>query len=283
MPGTKISILCENTAGSMFGVTGEHGFSALVETGQDKILFDTGQGYTLLHNARILGVRLEEIAHIVLSHGHYDHTGGLAQALYPPRGVRVTAHPDVFQAKYAVLQTAAGQKSFYIGQPYSRDYLEGSLDCNWDLQRGFCELSPGVYFSGEVPRQQEFEVVDSRLQVLGENGLQPDPLLDDASLLLETDSGPVVLLGCAHAGVINILRHFSNKTGHSKFKAVIGGTHLGVLEPGQQLDNILSALDDFGLELVGVSHCTGPKAAAIAYQRFQERFAFAHAGWSAEF
>ncbi|MFP4672607.1 MAG: MBL fold metallo-hydrolase, partial [Desulfohalobiaceae bacterium] len=281
MPGTKLTILCENTAGSMFGITGEHGFSALVEKGEQKILFDTGQGFSLQHNARMLGLRLEEVGHIVLSHGHYDHTGGLSQALYPPRGVRITAHPDVFQSKYAVLQTSAGQQSRYIGLPYSREYLEGSLGCSWDLRREFCELGPGIFFSGEVPREQEYEVLDPRLQVLGENGLQPDPLWDDASLLLETDSGPVVLLGCAHAGIINILRHFSSRTGHTSFKAVIGGTHLGVLEPGEKLDRILKALDGFGLELVGVSHCTGPKAAAIGYQYFQERFAFANAGWSA--
>lgn len=283
MSSTRIKILCENTAGSTFGIIGEHGFSVLVEQQGNLLLFDTGQGYSLLQNARMLGVRLEEVQHIVLSHGHYDHTGGLAQALYPPREVRVTAHPDIFQPKYALLQTAEGQKTFYIGMPHNRDYLQGSLGCRWDLQKEFCKLIPGVYFSGEVPRDKEFQVVDPRLKVSGDNGLQPDPLLDDASLLLETDSGPVVLLGCAHAGVVNVLRHFEQKTRHKSFKAVIGGTHLGVLEPGRQLEKILQALEDFGLELLAVSHCTGPKVAGLCYQRFQEKFAFAQAGWGIEF
>jgi 7,8-dihydropterin-6-yl-methyl-4-(beta-D-ribofuranosyl)aminobenzene 5'-phosphate synthase len=116
-----------------------------------------------------------------------------------------------------------------------------------------------------------------------ERGMERDPLADDASLLLETESGPVVLLGCAHAGTVNILRHFREQTGHTRFHAVIGGTHLGFLEDTSQLDQTMLALEDFGLELLAVSHCTGQHAAAAFLGRFGSRFAFAGAGWSAVF
>jgi len=105
MEKTKITILCENTAGSLFGLLGEHGFAALIEKNGEKILFDTGQGFTLKHNASILGINFKDITKIILSHGHYDHTGGLADALFPPRGTKVYLHPSCFVPKYAKLSS----------------------------------------------------------------------------------------------------------------------------------------------------------------------------------
>jgi len=105
MGQTKITVLCENTAGGPMGLTGEHGFSALIEKNGQKILFDTGQGMSLANNAQVLGINLAQLKRVILSHGHYDHTGGLPSVLYPPRGVEVIAHPDIFSKKYAELET----------------------------------------------------------------------------------------------------------------------------------------------------------------------------------
>ncbi|MFO7883918.1 MAG: MBL fold metallo-hydrolase, partial [Desulfobacteraceae bacterium] len=99
MAETKITVLCENRSSGLFGVTGEHGFSALIEKNNKKFLLDTGQGLTLKNNADALMINLAEIDQMALSHGHYDHTGGLPQVLYPPRGVEITAHPDIFDSK----------------------------------------------------------------------------------------------------------------------------------------------------------------------------------------
>jgi 7,8-dihydropterin-6-yl-methyl-4-(beta-D-ribofuranosyl)aminobenzene 5'-phosphate synthase len=104
------------------------------------------------------------------------------------------------------------------------------------------------------------------------------------SLLIETGKGPVILLGCAHSGLVNVMNHFSHQTGHKTFHAVIGGTHLGFLSGAtQQLEKSMDALDDYQVDLIAVSHCTGQEAAAICYSRFKERFAFACAGWSKTF
>ncbi len=108
-------------------------------------------------------------------------------------------------------------------------------------------------------------------------------MLDDISLLIETRKGPVILSGCAHSGIVNIMNHFKNKTGYKQFHAVIGGTHLGFLTSNHQLDATMNAFQEFGLDLIAVSHCTGNKASAICYNRFKEKFAFANAGWSIEF
>jgi 7,8-dihydropterin-6-yl-methyl-4-(beta-D-ribofuranosyl)aminobenzene 5'-phosphate synthase len=283
MGKTKITVLCENTAWKPMGITGEHGFSALVEQDGQQILFDTGQGMSLANNARVLGVDLAEIKTVVLSHGHYDHTGGLPAVLYPPRGVDIMAHPDVFAEKYAELDTAVKQHVF-IGMKYTRHYLEGTLGARFNFFKDYTQIGHNVFFSGEVPRTTDFERPDNRLKIKTNGEFVQDPLLDDASLLIETDKGPVLLLGCAHAGVVNVMHHFAEKTGHNRFHAVIGGTHLGFMTgPDDQLSRSMDAFDDYEVDLIAVSHCTGQKGAAACFSRFKERFAFASAGWSATF
>jgi len=284
MSQTTITVLCENTAGRPMGLTGEHGFSSLIERDGQKILFDTGQGMSLATNAQVLRINLPDIKTVVLSHGHYDHTGGLPAVLYPPRGVEVIAHPDIFTKKYAELDAPGGKQKIFIGIKYSRDYLEGALQARFNLIRDFIDIAPGIYFSGEVPKETDFEHPDTRLKVEHSGKMTNDPLLDDISLLVETDQGPIILLGCAHSGMVNVMNHFSAKTGHKTFHAVIGGTHLGFMtDLGQQLEKSMDALDDYKVDLIAVSHCTGQQAAAVCYHRFKDRFAFACAGWSKTF
>ncbi len=287
MGKTRITVLCENTAWKPMGITGEHGFSALVEKDGQRILFDTGQGMSLANNAQVLGVNLADIQTVVLSHGHYDHTGGLPAVLHPPRGVQVIAHPDIFGEKYAAMDNPDGTAHVFIGLKYSRPYLEGTLGAKFNLLREFTEIGDGIFFSGEVPRTTPFEHPDKRLKVRQNGEIVDDPLWDDISLLIETDQGPVLLLGCAHSGVVNVMTHFSGKTGHKKFHAVIGGTHLGFMagphDQGDQLNRSMDAFDEYGVDLVAVSHCTGQEAAALCHNRFKERFAFASAGWRVAF
>ncbi len=283
MGKVKITVLCENTATARMGITGEHGFSALIEKDGEKLLMDTGQGLSLLNNARALQVDLTKVNRLVLSHGHFDHTGGLPQVLTPPRGVQIIAHPDIFDSKYAEMETPAGKIKVFIGMRYSRDWLEKGLKAAFNFQTEFHEISNGIFYSGEVPRKTEFEHPDSRLLVERNNAFELDLLLDDISLLIETDRGPVILLGCAHAGAVNVMKHFSHKTGHKKFHAVIGGTHLGFLGDPNQLEKTMDAFDEFGVQMIAVSHCTGQEAAAAVWKRFGERFAFASAGWSVTF
>ena len=283
MDKTKITILCENRAGNTRGITGEHGFSALIERGKEKILLDTGQGMTLKPNADALGIDLTDIPTVVLSHGHFDHTGGLPQVLSFSRKVKIIAHPNIFDSKYAAEKTGQGEKKLFIGIKYKKEFLESSLGADFVFETQYREISPGIFFSGEVPRTTEFEHPDRHLLVKKDDVYSVDPLLDDSSLLIETAKGPVIVSGCAHAGIVNVMNHFREKSGHKKFHAVLGGTHLGFMGTGDQLQQSLEAFDRFKVDLIAVSHCTGNEAAAICYNRFKERFAFANAGWSVVF
>lgn len=280
---TTITILCENRASEMMGITGEHGFSALIETDDNTVLLDTGQGLTLAGNARVLGKNLGDIDMVTLSHGHVDHTGGLGLLRFPGRKVPVVAHPDIFTEKYAqVRQNPTAGIHFHIGIRENRAYLE-NLGLSFQLKRDYEEILPGIFFSGEVSRKTEYEKPDTFLKIKTGNTFIQDPLLDDTSLLIETDAGPVIVSGCAHSGIVNVMEHFREKSGHDRFHAVIGGTHLGFLGPGEQLDRTLEAFDRFKVNLIAVSHCTGNVAAAVCHRHFKERFAFANAGWEITF
>lgn len=267
----RITILCENTAAPR-ELIGEHGFSALIERGEEKVLFDTGQGMGLVHNAALLGVDLTDITEVVLSHGHYDHTGGLKALLHQTGGARITAHPHVFQAKYA----RRSGKMHYIGIPFSPEAIEG-----WGADLRFSEeaveVAPGITTTGAIPRQTSFEGKDKDLLVKTNDGYEEDELLDDLSLIIETPQGTVVLLGCAHAGLINTLSEVKVRMGKDSFCWVIGGTHLGFYGP-ESLEEVIGELRSFSIDNIGVSHCTGLWAGARLAQQMGPRLRFCTAG-----
>lgn len=279
---TTITILCENRAGLTKNIMGEHGFSALVEKDGQKILLDTGQGLALKPNAKTLSIDLSQIDTIVLSHGHYDHTGGLSQLLPFSQKTRVICHPDVFGPKYSHNIYNVNKPFKYIGPPFSKDVLKADPNCELILQKDFQKISDQIFFSGQVSRVTGFEINDKRLKLKHQKGFSDDPLFDDTSLLIETRKGPVILTGCAHSGIVNTMKHFENMTGHKQFHAVIGGTHLGFLNSKDQLEKTMDAFEIYGLDLIAVSHCTGNEASAICYNRFKEKFSFANAGWAIE-
>jgi 7,8-dihydropterin-6-yl-methyl-4-(beta-D-ribofuranosyl)aminobenzene 5'-phosphate synthase len=218
----RLTVLCENSVGRPNGTIGEHGFACFIETPAGNLLFDTGNGTGILRNADVLGRSLATVGAVVLSHGHYDHTGGLIDVLGRTGPVDVIAHPGMFAERYWVGE----HEQRPIGIPFTRVQLE-ALGARFKLRRQYGEVAPGVCFSGEIPRITPFETGDPHLMAVDTGGLLvPDPFPDDASLVIETNKGLIVLLGCAHAGLVNTLQLVRKKTGCTCFYAVVGGTHL---------------------------------------------------------
>ena len=143
-------------------------------------------------------------------------------------------------------------------------------------------LSRGISTISDVRRPRGWKTWDARLKLSVNGQILEDPFNDDLSVLLETDSGPVVLLGCAHAGVVEILNDLSEKTGHREFYAVIGGTHLGTAPPAY-VEKAVECFRRFNLKVIGTSHCTGFHAAARIMAAFPEKFVTAHVGAVFEF
>ena len=269
----KITTLSENTAG-LGNFLGEWGLSILVETEDLSLLLDAGQSISAGYNADILGVDLKRISRIVLSHGHFDHTGGLSQILRKiGKKTEILAHPDVWADKYS---SREGQDRKYIGIPHRRRELE-SLGANFNLSTKPTKISDNIMTTGEIPMMTGFEKIEPYLKVKEDSVFQPDRLLDDQALIITTEAGLVVILGCAHRGIINTLYHVQQLTGVKKIHTVLGGCHL-MDASEERIRLTIAALKELGIQKLGVSHCTGLSAACLMAQEFGDKFFFNNAG-----
>jgi len=251
----RFTTLSENTAS--YGFLAEWGLSILVEVDGLSILFDTGPSPNIANNARLAGIDLTKIDYIVLSHGHADHTGGLREVLQAGKGVDVIAHPDIWAAKYVRRDDERSEQ--YIGIPFTRQELEG-WGAKFRLTKEPYRISEYVFTSGEIPMVSSYERVDDDLLVK-DGALRQDPMTDDLSLVIDTDFGLVVVMGCAHRGIINTLRQAQRITGKEQVFAAIGGTHLFQASE-ERITKTIAELKTMGVQKLGLSHCTGFHASA---------------------
>ena len=269
----RITILSENMVGRQVGA-GEHGFSAFIETDVGNYLFDTGGGRTVVENSLALSKDLRTVKRIFLSHGHNDHTGGLPQVLNLRGPVDVHVHPDIFLDRMAIRKEEGRESRRFAGIIYKRSYLE-FMGAHFILNADFHEVEKGMFLTGEVPRKTAFEKNDPKLFREVNGKIVPDSLPDDQSLILDTGKGMVLVFGCAHSGMINIINHVTEKMKKDHFLAILGGTHLDFLTP-EQLEESIRCLKQMKVDRIGVSHCTGFRGASRLQQEFGERFFY---GW----
>lgn len=276
LTNVKVTTLCENSVVLRgFGLLGEHGLCMLLEAGGKRILFDTGGGLSLLHNARRLDVDLRGLDALVLSHGHYDHTGGLKDLLEQVGSLSIYAHPDIFAEKYHLREGEAPRR---IGIPWPKEELE-RLGARFHLSKNSVKLAEGIILTGEIPRREirEENKTTDLYYKKPDGSFAPDLLADDLAVVVESTEGTVVLLGCAHSGIINTLRYVNEITGKQQIFTCIGGTHL-MSASDERLDYTVEALKRFNLEQIAPCHCTGLKGSLTLYQAFGDRFVHNPAG-----
>jgi 7,8-dihydropterin-6-yl-methyl-4-(beta-D-ribofuranosyl)aminobenzene 5'-phosphate synthase len=266
----EITILVDNHANA--GLLSEHGFSAWIEAGDQRILFDTGQGSAITANADILGIDLRGTDAVVLSHGHYDHTGGLALILERAPSVRIYGHPATTGPRFAIRDGAA--KS--IAMPESaREALEGFPDrVNWVTQP--IELASGIGLTGPIRRLTDYEDTGGPF-FTDAGGVHADPIADDLAMWISTERGLVLVVGCSHSGVINTLHHALDVSGQSGVRAVLGGFHL-VGASQTRIERTCDALKALDPELIVPCHCTGTNAVDQLRRRLGDRVAPGFAG-----
>ncbi len=242
---------------------GEHGLAYHIESGGSSLLFDTGQTALILQNARRLGLDLSRLDSVALSHGHYDHTGGLHAVRGIAPSADLYAHPGARARRFA-RNPDGTTRDIGIG-PEGLDALRSHPERTHETASA-TEVAEGVFLTGEIPRATAFEDVGGPF-VLDERGLVPDPIVDDQALFFETRDGVVVLLGCAHAGVVNTMRHIRQLTGGRPIHTVLGGMHLLTAGP-ERMDRTVEAVREECLQQLGPAHCTGMAAVARLWREF---------------
>ena len=262
-----ITILVENTA-QQPGHLAEHGFAALLNVGGRKLLFDTGAGQALIPNAKAMGIDLTSVSAVALSHGHYDHTGGLKDFLRLHHNpVTVYAHPDLFSHRFSISENDPPR---YSGIDWTKGQLE-QVGAVFDLTATPTDLGSGLFLTGQIPRTVPYEHISDRFQVKTAAGWKKDEILDDQALVIETKTGLVVISGCAHAGLINTLSYAQELSDNKKIAAFFGGTHL-IGATDERIKSTIKALAEFDLSLIGAGHCTGFKASALLFSALRDLY-----------
>ena len=267
----KIRILSENTV-EQRKLLAEHGLSFYFKYNEKEYLFDTGQGEVLFSNAEKMDIDLNNIDTVFLSHGHDDHTGGLKKLLDFKPEIEVFAHSDIFEPKYK--KTDAGLE--FIGTDLDKSDID-----NFTAAETTVAAAAGVYNTGEIPAPRD-TYINQRYVVENEEGQITDPFDDDTSLYLETESGIVILLGCSHKGVKNIIDEIRGSVGDKKIAAVLGGMHLKRADR-EEINELIEYFRELELDLLAPMHCTGRQAAAMFKEALGDTVKLASVGDNFEF
>ena len=276
----RLTILTDNVVPGKSEAIGEHGFCVYVETSNGNFLFDTGKGKTVVHNALVFNKDLKEINKIVLSHSHGDHTGGLPEVLraQSQKPMDVYAHPDIFLYRFR----KENEKETYGGIPFTKGFLE-KMGARFIFNEDYVEIEDGIFLTGEVPRETSFEGGDMGDRFALRNGkIIPDLIQDDQSMAIHTEKGILIVLGCAHSGIVNVVNHIIEKTGVETIFGIIGGTHIG-FSGEVQLRESIKSLKTYQIQHLVPSHCTGLEAITRMKKEFENIFQFSHVGLSLEF
>lgn len=247
--GLNIKVLCDDLAPFRSLALAQHGVSYFINLKYDdfekNLLFDTGSSYQVIsYNASLMNIDLSKLDAIVISHGHYDHGGGLKDLL-DHVNVPVFAHPDIFRENFYLPYQ-------YIGIP--KDHISVLKNkTNFIFTRDPMEIFPGVWTSGEVPRENKYEIVENFFTV--QNGkIVKDQMIDDTSLYIDLGETIFVVSGCSHAGIVNI-KNQGEKILGKKVSHIIGGLHL-ISADEERINITLQNLK--GIELF-LGHCTGER------------------------
>jgi 7,8-dihydropterin-6-yl-methyl-4-(beta-D-ribofuranosyl)aminobenzene 5'-phosphate synthase len=250
----EITLLSDNAVNKK-GLLAEHGLSILLERDEQQLLFDVGQGISAVHNAHVLGITFNSPP-IVLSHGHYDHTGGLMPFVRIFPRTAIFAHSDVFTQRFSVTETNNVRN---VSAPFTKEELERE-GVEVYFENDPHEVLEGIWTTGQIARPfaADQRVTGLSLDVAGR---VIDNVLDEIAIVVVGPKKALLLLGCAHAGVRNTIQQVEAMT-EKPLYGIVGGLHLLDVSP-RNVRALALFLRERGVEFVAASHCTGCKAAEV--------------------
>ncbi len=245
------------------GFSFEHGFSAGIIFNNKYILFDTGLEKSLKINAGKLGVDISKYESLVISHGHYDHTGGIDFVLEANNNINIYAHPEFFRERYSIYP-AKEPKNISIPEKI-KFLLINKFKDNIIFTNDVKEIFPNVFLTGEIPRLTPFEDVGGPFY-LDKYKDKKDDLIDDQAIWIDDEDGLVIITGCCHSGLINTINKVLKNSKFSHIKAIIGGFHL-VNASIDRLNKTIEFLNKLDIEKLIPCHCTGDNAITTFKER----------------
>ncbi|WP_185968821.1 MBL fold metallo-hydrolase [Carboxylicivirga sp. M1479] len=253
----------------------EHGLSFLLEQDGLNVLFDTGQSGKFLSNALKMGIDMSDVDFVVLSHGHYDHSGGLPEFFKLNSKAKLLVHKNTLRQRFSRSSVMVKEN----GTPWRSDlakYLHRIVFITEDYQ-----LAEGLNLVCSIPRREGFNAVNDRLVVKQAGAYVPDPFDDEIVLVADHGNKTLLLCGCAHTGIVNILHHVKERFNVEVFSCVAGGIHLH----GCSADFILpivNELSNFNIEKWALNHCTGAKAFQVFESYFPNKVEYMGSGGQLE-
>lgn len=256
----QITVLIENTV-RLPGLKAEHGWSVYVETGHGVLIFDTGQSSQMVENAARLNLDLEKAERVVISHGHYDHTGGLPELMKINSRAPIHAHPDIFKTRYYKRPGGSPREIGIADKDMERE--------RFVFSREPAVLFPGCMTTGVIPIGENHVTTEGSFYE-DRDATRKDAIQDDQALILEGGDGLIVILGCCHAGLKATLDQVHRLTGRSTISMVLGGMHL-VDASKELVEQTIQALRDYSVSRIGLGHCTGYQGAIALQNAFRDR------------
>lgn len=248
----KLTVLVDNNTYIDEYYQGEPGFSCYLEEGNIKLLFDTGYSDLFMKNAEKMGINVMESNHIVLSHGHNDHTQGLKYMMEKGSiyDKALIAHPECFSER------------FMDGEPIGCPIPIEQIACNVSFIPCFRPfmISPSLIFLGEIPRTNDFENLSPIGVQRKNNRMLPDYVLDDSALVHVGEDGLFIITGCAHSGICNIMEYVKQIFPDAPITGILGGFHL--MEDNAQLEKTIDYLASCNIKTVYPCHCVSLEAKA---------------------
>lgn len=249
----SIKIVVDNEAAE--GYIAEHGFALWIEIREHRVLFDTGNRGALLPNLEKLDLSMAALTDLVVSHGHYDHTGGVQAVVDAAGEVQIYIHQAALQPRYSISDDETKPVRMPIGSMQALQQVPDS-SIHW-LTHPF-KIAENLGLTGPIPRQTGYE--DSGGPFFYDpQGQRPDPIEDDTALWMMTPQGLTICVGCSHSGIVNTIRTILEITGERAINTIIGGLHLINASP-ERLEHTVQALNEFSLDRLIACHCTGDEA-----------------------
>ncbi|MEA3423305.1 MAG: MBL fold metallo-hydrolase [Bacillota bacterium] len=262
----RITTLLENKKKEDKSYYTEHGLSFVIETPSESIIFDTGQSDAFIRNARLMDIDLKCVNKMIISHGHYDHSGGVKPFIEKyHNNLQFFVSSHFFDKKYKIVD----EISKYIGNDFNSEFLEGNGVSINLIKNSITKVSENIYVVTNFERN--FLEETNEQFYIKENGKNiVDLFNDEISVVVKGEKGLVVLVGCSHPGIRNIITTVK-KLFSEPILAVIGGTHLRNASDKRIMDTI-EIFKELKIKKIGVSHCTGDRAVNLLKKEMPDEF-----------